>query len=283
MCEVTVDSLSKYNVVVWDKPANAPINSFLIYRDTANNAYGLIGNVPYDSLSQFIDTLRTKYAANGDPNATTWKYKIAIKDTCGNISAMSPYHKTLFIQNNSGNFNWNDYQIEGQGVPVPALSNYLFQRDNTSNGNWTTIGTLSASSLSYTDGAYSTYQNTATWRVRTVWNIACTPTIKYPVPNATTVNTSKSNTFRTMLTAVNETSIVSSVNISPNPNPGQFKIQSSESIQSIEVFNVYGEKVYLQSVNNKSCIATLDVPNGIYFLKVISERGTVVKKVVINH
>jgi len=213
ICLVTVDSVSKYNVIVWDKTpfAGGGIDSFFVYRDTANNNYALIGKVPFASLSQFSDTLRTKYAANGDPNATTWKYKIAAKDTCGNISPRSPYHKTLFIQNNSGNFSWNDYLIEGQAVPVPALQNYLFQRDNLSNGNWITIATLSASSLSYTDGAYATYQNTATWRVLTQWSISCTPTIinpKNPQALATTVNGSKSNNYRTITAFTTSVSII---------------------------------------------------------------------------
>ena len=157
ICAVTVDSLSQYNIIVWDKTAFPIADTFLVYRDTANNAYGLIGKVPYISLSMFTDTARTLYAANGDPNVSSWKYKIAVKDTCGNISVKSPYHKTLFTQNNTGNFSWNNYQIEGQPLPVPALSNYLFQRDNLSNGNWATIQTLSASSLAYTDPQYLTY------------------------------------------------------------------------------------------------------------------------------
>jgi len=290
ICAVTVDSLSKYNVMVWDKTSYPTTDTFFIYRDTANNNYAIIGKVPYNSLSQFTDTVRHLYAANGDPNASTWKYKIAVKDTCGNISTMSPYHKTLFIQNSSGNFTWNQYEIEGVntggGVPVPALQNYLFQRDNLSNGTWQTIQTLSASSLAYTDPAYSTYQSTGAWRVKTVWSISCLPTlIKDPVPDATTINNSKSNTFKTNApTSVNESLLESSVNIFPNPNSGEFQVVSSAfKFQNVDIYNLYGEKIYSQSVNNKSCIVTLDAPNGIYFLKLISDKGTAVKKMIVTH
>lgn len=370
ICAITVDSLSRYNIIVWSKPATSKIQSFLIYRDTANNAYGLIGTVPYDSLSEFIDTVRTKYAANGNPNVSSWRYKIAVLDSCGNTSAMSPFHQTIFIQNNSGNFNWSQYQIEGQPLPVPALTNYLFLRDNNSNGNYATIQTLSASSTLYTDPNYSTYVPTATWRVRTVWNISCAPSIinpKDPWLNTVTVNTSKSNTFRTitpLTTSVSvtdasscsasdgsliahvsggvtpytylwnptgqttsvaialasgnytvtvtdahnstltttatvscpngasELSLQNSINISPNPSNGTMKVEvagDDGSMKAIEVYNLYGEKVYSTTVNlpdrqagRKQESVNLNEADGIYFLKVILENGTVNKKIVIT-
>ena len=74
---------------------------------------------------------------------------------------MTGTHKaaqSLFIQNSSGNFIWNHYAIEGQAQPVPALSNYLFKRDDNATGAWNTIQNLSASSLAYTDVQYATYQ-----------------------------------------------------------------------------------------------------------------------------
>jgi len=289
ICAVTVDSLSKYNIIVWDKPANAPIKYFLVYRDTANNAYGLIGTVSYDSLSQFIDTVRTKYAANGDPNLSSWRYKLGLMDSCGNLSAMSPYHQSIFNQNNSGNFNWSQYQIEGQPAPVPALTNYLFQRDNSSNGNYTTIATLSASSTLFTDPQYATYQSTATWRVKTLWNISCTPTLinpKDPTINTIALNSSRSNIYRVNNpTSVNEISLNNLVSISPNPTSGMFNVQSlmaNGNTSTIEIYNVMGEKVYTSVINSKSSAITLDAPNGIYFLKLRTNEGTATKKLIIS-
>ncbi|MGZ4086579.1 MAG: PKD domain-containing protein, partial [Bacteroidia bacterium] len=151
ICMVTVDSIGKNNIVLWDKTAYLNADTFFVYRDIANNVYKKIGAVyksnPY---GEFRDTVRSLYTANGDPTASAWRYKICYRDTCGHLSAMSPYHKTIFIQNNAGNFSWNDYQIEGQPVPVPNLSNYIFRRDNNANGNWQNIQTLSAVSTAYT-------------------------------------------------------------------------------------------------------------------------------------
>ena len=59
ICLISVDSVSLYNQIIWEKPAgNDKIESYYIYRDTANNAYGLIGIVPADSLSFVEDTAR---------------------------------------------------------------------------------------------------------------------------------------------------------------------------------------------------------------------------------
>jgi len=291
ICLVTVDSLSKYNIIFWDKSSYVHGDTFLVYRDTANNNFALVGKVPFDSLSMFSDTMRTLYSANGNPNVSSWRYKIAVKDTCGNISAKSPYHQTIFYQNNGSNFNWSHYQIEGQSIPVPSLSNYLFQRDNLSTGVYATIQTLSASSTLYTDPAYTTYQNTATWRVITTWTISCTATLinpKDPAINTIALNSSRSNIYRVNNpTSVNETSLNNLISVSPNPGNGAFTIQMNNAQLSnnnyqISMYNMMGENVYSSISSSKSSTINLDVPNGIYFLQLKTNEGTAVKKIIVS-
>ncbi|MFH1004504.1 MAG: SBBP repeat-containing protein, partial [Bacteroidota bacterium] len=289
ICAVTVDSLSKYNLIIWNKTSYPIADTFFVYRDTANNNYALIGKVPYTSLSQFIDTVRTLYSANGDPNASTWKYKIAVKDTCGNISQMSPSHKTLFIQNNNGNFSWNEYLIEGQTAPIPSLSNYLFQRDNFSTGNnWVTIQTLSAFSTSYTDNNYATYKNTGSWRVLTKLSINCISTIiKNPQPMIS-YNFSRSNIGRmtdpTVLvnTLLNESNII----ISPNPNRGEFNISINKPTgnATCRITDIIGREVWRNDnlKNNDKVNINLPDAKGIYILRIITDSGIINKKIVVE-
>jgi len=282
ICMVTVDSLSNYNIIVWDKTLYPKADSFIIYREYTTNNYVRLGAVSKDSLSLFIDTVRTKYfPITGDPNVTSYRYKLQILNKCGDYSQLGPYHNTVHMVNNSGNFSWNFYEVENTPNPVTF---YELKRDNFSNGNWITVAGVSGSQNAMTDPQYSTWQATANYRIATQWNISCTPTLmKNPEPMATTINSTKSNTFKIASpTAVNETSFENTISIYPNPTNGEFKVQSSGfKIQNLEIENIVGEKVYSQIVNSNSHIVYLDVPSGIYFLKVISDKGAVNKKIII--
>lgn len=289
ICMVTVDSLSQNNLIIWDKTAYTNVDTFYVYRDTANNAFGLIGKVPYDSLSQFVDTVRTLYAANGDPAASSWRYKIAIKDTCGNLSPKSPYHQSIFMQNNSGNFTWSEYKIEGQSLPVPSLTNYLFKRDNTANGNFATIQTLSASSISYTDPAYATYQATADWRVETQWSTSCTATYKLIGGNGTmgAINTSRSNIKTNRATGIAAKAKSIETVIYPNPAKESITIelQAANATTYYEVVNAMGQQVLTGSIPSGQLRTTISVNmlnSGVYLLQIRNNSGQTVRKLIIE-
>ncbi|MGP8217114.1 MAG: T9SS type A sorting domain-containing protein [Bacteroidia bacterium] len=285
ICMVTVDSLSDYNVIMWDKTGLTHVEKFFIYRDTANNNFALIGQVPFDSLSEFTDTVRTLYAANGNPNVSSWRYAIAAIDSCGNLSPRSPYHQTIFFQNSSGNFSWDQYQIEGQSTPIPELSQYIFQRDNLSNGNYTTIQTLSASSTSYTDPSYASYKNTATWRVLTDWSIVCTPTKSRPqtINNTTTrSNTQHNSLFQSVQQIIN-----TSGNISVFPNPANqtlnIKFSAKTNDARISIEDVTGREVYNSQLTIDNSQLTMDISGlsaGVYFVKVTTNNSSQVVKFV---
>jgi PKD-like domain/GEVED domain/Secretion system C-terminal sorting domain/Beta-propeller repeat len=276
ICMVTVDDVSVNNVIYWDKTNFTNVASFKIYRDTANNNFALIGVVPFDSLSQFVDTVRYLYAANGDPNASSWRYKLSTVDTCGNESTKSPYHQTIFLQNNSGNFSWSQYQIEGQPIPVPGLSQFQCDRDDLSNGSWNTIQTLSASSTAYTDANYASFIN-GSWRTKTIWSISCDPT-------RVNINTTRSN-IKKPTTSVGISSIAGSeINIYPNPSNDWLHVDLvNTNAQSIKLYNAIGELVYQMNTPNQN--SSIDVSNysrGVYLLTIETKNGVVRKKVVLQ-
>ena len=294
ICLVSVDSLSQYNIIVWGKTpyAGGAIDTFIVYRELNSNNYQRIGEIPFDSLSRFIDTVRTKYFPyTGAPNSGTYRYKLGMRDTCGNYSAISPYHNTIYMTNNSGTFSWIQlYTIENASNPV---SSYLLMRDDNGTGNYHSVNAVSGTQQSITDPAYSAYQNTATWRVQTQWLTTCAPTIinpKNPFISTSQYSSSKSNTFSGVLNSVAQPlSPDNRVNIAPNPSNGWFQVQSSElRIQSLEIYNPLGEKIYLSKIFPITIGATtteIDLnkqPNGVYFVHILSQEGTSVKKIVIN-
>ncbi|MBI4930251.1 MAG: T9SS type A sorting domain-containing protein [Bacteroidetes bacterium] len=289
ICLITVDSLSQNNIIVWEKQPNQFIDSFIIYREILTNNYQPVGAVAYDSLSMFVDTVRTLYFPNtGDPNAGTYRYKITVKDTCGNYSNMSSYHNTIYMTNNSGTFFWNFYTIEGNPNPV---NSYVLMRDDFNTGNWQPVNSVSGTQNTVTDPAYAAWAATANWRIQTIWNISCTPSIKNPVINVTNLNTSRSNNYKTNNNSVNETSLNDLINISPNPTSGKINVQMSRlenppaawaGVQ-MNIYNIYGECIYQHICTSAHQQIDLSEANsGIYFLQVKTSEGIANKKIVIS-
>lgn len=282
ICMVTVDSTSQNNLIIWDKTLYPEADTFYIYRDTANSAYGLIGKVAYADLSLFADTLRTLYAANGDPSASSWRYKLAIRDTCGNLGPKGNYHQSIFMQNNNGNFTWTEYKIEGQVIPVPSLSNYLFKRDDNATGAWNTIQTLSASSTAYTDPNYAMFQSTADWRVETVWSISCTATAKQGGNGVMgAIVKSKSNITNNRLLGIAGTGRLH-FGMYPTPAANSVTIVTKAGA-SIEILNSLGQVVMtgnLSAQTNKLDISGL--VNGVYHVKLFDNTGYAMKKLLVQ-
>jgi len=74
----------------------------------------------------------------------------------------------------------------------------------------------------------------------------------------------------------------------PNPNNGQFTIEVHNTPQpelNLEIFNILGEKVIernLISLNNDLKIDVSLSDRGIYFIKLQTDKGFIIKKVVVN-
>src|ERR1035437_8876725 len=204
ICAVTVDSLSLYNNIFWDKTSyiNSSADSFIVYRyDVISTHYLRIGAVSKNSLSMFADTAFSIGGPNGgNPKFSSWKYRLAARDTCGNISAKSPCVKSIFIQANGANFSWTAY-IDSSNVNLPT--GYSFKRDDNNTGNWHILANVASTST--TDPNYAGYPN-GNWRVDAL-GFNCTATIvnpKDPSINSIALNSSRSNVYRVGAGGVNE-------------------------------------------------------------------------------
>jgi len=277
ICMVTADNDSKYNNIFWNKTPYTNVDSFIIYRETVSNTYKRIGAVAKDSLSMFIDTVRHLYFPfTGDPNSGTYRYKLQILDTCGNSSALSNYHNTIYVNQTGGTFTWNDYQIEGEATPIPELISYYLYRDNNSNGNWGVVSAVSGSQLTINDPDYLLYPN-ASYHIETQWNINCTPSRSF--------NTARSNVTYRIATKI-ETSKESAkkFTIFPNPNNGMFTLLLSQGKPcQIIISNALGYQIYSEQTNSEKVNIDLNtVSNGVYLIKVISEQNITTEKLILN-
>ncbi len=288
ICMVTADSLSQNNLIIWDKTSHPTADTFYVYRDTANNNFCRIARVPRSALSEYADTARHIGAVNGDPNITTYRYKLGYKDSCGNVSPMSPYHNTIYQYNNGSLFLWNAYQIEGQPIPVPGLSNYVLKRDNLGGtGNYVVAATAGAASTSINDPQYSTYLTTADWRVETVWSISCQPS--YLMGNNGTQSAiikSKSNISNNRTTSIKKTE--AAFNVYPNPTNGNLTINFTNSTTekvNVKVISVLGEEVYNETFTQTNDNHNIDLSkyeSGIYLMQITTNNTTIIKRIVKN-
>ena len=70
------------------------------------------------------------------------------------------------------------------------------------------------------------------------------------------------------------------VSIAPNPTDGKFQIKTAQEINSIEVLDVFGRRIFY-SEKNPTEINISDFNNGIYFIRISDSKGnSVVKKIV---
>lgn len=76
--------------------------------------------------------------------------------------------------------------------------------------------------------------------------------------------------------------LLSSTALFPNPTTGEFRIQNSKfSIQSVEVFDVFGKLMSSVEVNdNAVTIDASSYASGVYFVRILTEKGIVTKRIV---
>jgi len=86
--------------------------------------------------------------------------------------------------------------------------------------------------------------------------------------------------------SLNENSFfLNEAKVFPNPNNGEFQIRipNSDEAFDIEIYNILGQKVYIEGdINNNDYININNLSNGIYVLKIISKQGETSKKIIIN-
>jgi len=67
------------------------------------------------------------------------------------------------------------------------------------------------------------------------------------------------------------------ISVYPNPNNGQFTIESSVGgASSVEIYNILGEKVYTRNLSTTKGTNTINVsnqPNGVYLYRIVSDNG----------
>jgi len=288
ICMVTVDSLSNNNEIYWDKTSYSKIDSFIIYRETSTNIFKRIAAVGKNALSMYTDTARSIGPANGNPNFTSYKYKLQLRDSCGAYSSLSPWHQTMFNQDQqNGNFNWNAYAIEG--ATTTPVSNYVLNRVNLATGITTSVAATTGFSIS--DPQYaSLFASNIKWFVD-AQGFNCNPTAKLSgiaaLKTRTKSNQTNEKTFPVQGVKENYLNNLDAT-IYPNPSKDIINIDLLNVGQNLnyklQITNTLGQEVYQTILNNqKSTINIQTLKSGIYFLNIKqNDHVFSVKKIIVE-
>ncbi len=69
----------------------------------------------------------------------------------------------------------------------------------------------------------------------------------------------------------------------PNPTTGLFRIQSSETLSSVSVYNYEGQLIFMTNeVLNTTELSLENLPNGIYLLKTMAESGQIATQKIVK-
>ncbi|MBL7799827.1 MAG: T9SS type A sorting domain-containing protein [Chitinophagales bacterium] len=264
-CMITVDPLSTHTVLIWEKNDKYATDSFLIYREVTTGMYTQIASIPRDSLSEYHDL-------SANPNTTGYRYKMAVRDTCGNIGLQSLYHNSIHLQYlGAGNLQWNGYEIESSTTPV---SSYDIFRDSSGNGTWQKILNVSGSQQTATDPNYSMYQN-AKYRVKANWTYPCSSSRSLFNDVISNTITNKVNSISTIEKPLFE--------ISPNPTKGLLNVSSMElSSGNIIISDMTGNVLNSFLINKEIGIKINidEFASGLYILKYITNEGVFSQKII---
>jgi hypothetical protein len=270
MCLVTVDSISGFNTVQWEKTSGVSTDYFNIYKQNSSTSqYDNIGWVPFDSLSVFIDQ-------NSSPAQGSNRYAISVVDSCGSESTLSPVHRTIHLSSNQGingetNLLWNAY--EGFGYP-----NFEVYRSNNS-GPFILISNVSNTDFSYSDLTPPSGSNQ--YRIAVVNPDGCTPTRAEAMAH--------SNTTTTNVLGISQMLQERQVELYPNPANGRFNLmlEQMEGIVNAKVYDIQGREVWSDALvangtHSQHSIDLTEQAKGIYTLQLQYSQGTLTRKLVKN-
>ncbi|CAL2074877.1 Por_Secre_tail domain-containing protein [Tenacibaculum sp. 190524A05c] len=267
ICVVTVDEESLKNKIVWDYYSEN-LSQFAIYKETVvAGSYELLSYVGADTNS-FIDE-------NSSPAQSSSLYKISAIDKCGGETDLGAYHKTIHLVltpgiGNSWNMIWNDYE---------GFEFYTYRiHRSIDGGDYELLTEVSSNLNSYTDLNVSS-PNVA-YYIEVISSNPCGNETNERKGTFNSVS-SKSNVATTSTTlSVNEF-LLKELKIGPNPTTSKLYIKSNSlDLEKYNLYSIHGQLVKSNKTIVEDNIDLSKLARGTYILKLKTNKGTLVKKVI---
>jgi hypothetical protein len=251
---VTIDTNNGNNRITWDI-VHGNATTMNIYRELTSNNYLLVGSVAY-SEAGFTDSVNSR----NQP----WRYKIAIVDTCGNEGPLSPYvqsiHSWVTPTVPSGyTVQWTPYLVE---FNANAVSQYnIYYGHQLSQLNY----------LTFVSGTVTVYTLPAF--LDSIYVIGAQLIAKGANDDALSNWVSETDALGI---SENENS---RFELFPNPVSDLLQIQTTEAIQTIEIMDTGGRLLF---ATNRQPIDVSGLAKGMYFIRILSEKGEYKTKFVVS-
>ena len=189
-----------------------------------------------------------------------------------------PYKDSVFMSTSNGSI----WTLVSNGLPIGFMDNRIYAL---------VISGDNIFAASEYFGVFWSSNNGASW---TAINTGLTDTINistlvingnYIYAGTGNINyTTGSGVWRRPLSdfaVINENTIKNNLSIYPNPTKNNLTIETNNNTeQRIEILNLIGQTVYTSYINKKATINTSAFANGVYILKISSDKETVVRKFI---
>lgn len=265
ICMVTVDEKSSKNMLVWSYDLET-VNQFGVYRESnVSGEYSLVEYVKGGLSNTYIDN-------QSSPGQLSNRYKITSLDSCGTETELSNYHKTIHLTINKGlGTSWN---LIWDGYEGFSFGTYRIYR-SLDGGVFEILTEIASNLSSYTDSEVKS--SDVAYQIEVLNPNNCEQLSNGRIAQS---STSKSNIARTnAVLSIND--VQNKLRIYPNPTSQYLQIELNNSqFEHYELLTAIGQIVKSGNYPNGGIIDLQGIAPGIYYLKVFSGGGSLVKKIM---
>jgi len=268
---LVIDENTQFNVVVWERKADAGIDHFNIYKqDKEQDEFIKIGELPFYQISVFIDS-------NSMVSRESETYKISSVDAFGNESELSPPHKTMNLglsedNENKINLSWIHYK----GFNFGAYKIYR----GTSPDNLELLEEIEKESEDLQTFVDDPPPGTYYYQVRIDLPRIIDPTKFKSTATYTQVHSNMEKKLKSG-TQILASRHEKGFKIYPNPFKDEIHIETNGDYEYLKIINVNGKTISHKKIeSNEFPINLKQLKNGLYFIKFIGNDIVSVARIV---
>lgn len=260
---VTVDTTGTYLEIAWERPVADYIEKYKIYREGLANVYQEIGELPFNSISVYVD--ETAFFNN-----RSYRYKISAVDVCNEETQKSEPHNSIHLQKtplvNELLLNWSQYE----GAPI---SGYRL-KEGTCYSDMVTIDEFSQLSYTISNPGNKVY------RIETIMENSVNPKLEKTETGPFILAYSNIAEAQTEITDLQLEKFIVFEN-----QKGNITYQFNGNTTSSFIVSIYSnngqlvdEKFYS---NTNSVKGIVNVNNGLYTVTISDGKNKISKQVVV--